>query len=484
MSFRFGAIGVTIFALSLAGCATGGPSPAGAGAGAESALADIDEEDLPQWMRDLPEGSPPRDDEHTTAATTQLILGIQSEDEEERRDRFQRALEAARAGIEADPENPHPWYLAGEALMGLGQVEEAADHFDRAEEIYPRYVIETEVTREEAWLEAFNQGAELFGEGQQAQAVPFFEKAHRIYQGRPEAMLNLADAYSRAGDQDRSAEFYEMAIEVMTGPRALDHDDEVLEQWDEYLEVARFNLAQIMFRQGRFAEAAEIYEEIVAADPENLMALSNLAVAYMSSDQEERATELYDRLLGRPDLDGRDYFLIGVGLYQAQDFEQSARAFGEAWERVPNHREAALNFAQTLYLSDQWEELVANFDRLIEVDPYNGILHRFQAFALSQLERQDEAMAVVDRQDALPFEIDDLELVPIDGGVALMGFMLNRNSEAGSTVRLRITFYDPEGNQVGQTDTNVTLGAEMEQVQFQADLRTQRDVFGYRYQVM
>jgi tetratricopeptide (TPR) repeat protein len=486
MSFRFGAIGAMMFALAMAGCASGGPpSPApGAGEGAEGALADIDLDDLPQWMRDLPDGTPPRDDDHTQVATTQLILGIQSEDEESRQTYFERALAAALEGIEADPTNPLAHYLAGEAYLAVGNVEQAADHFDRAEEIYPRYVIETETTREEAWLESFNQGASLFADGQQAEAVPYFERAHRIYQGRPEAMLNLADAYSRRGDQDRSAEFYEQAIEVMTGPRSLDHEPEVLEQWDEYLEVARFNLAQIFFRQQRFAEAAEIYEALVERDPENLMALSNLAVAYMSSDQEEKATALYDQLLGRPDLDGRDYFLIGIGLYQAQDFEQSARAFKEAWDRVPNHREAALNYAQTLYLSDQWEELVGTWDRFVQLDRYNPILYQFQAYALSQLERQDEAMGVIDAREELPFVIDDVELMPTDQGVALMGSILNEGAEEGTAVRLRVTFYDPDGDRIGETETTVTLGGEGQVSQFQADLRTNDDVFGYRYEVM
>ncbi len=481
MSFRYGAVGaLLIMALAFAGCASpgNGPSP-------EGALAqDYDEDDLPQWMQELPEGTEPRDNEHTDEAVLYLVQAMSAE-EGERARFYQQALEAAEAGIEADPENPQSYYQAGEALLGLGELERAGEMFDRAEELHPRYKIDTEFLREEAWLEAFNSAAELAQEGDREAAKPYFEQAHAIYQGRPEAMLNLAEYYQEEGRLEEASELYQKSLDVIDGPRTEGMDEEVLAQWAEYREIALFNRAQLLFQAERYAEAAEIYEEILEEDPESLMAISNLAVSLVAAGEEERARAIYDDLMNRPGLDARDMFSIGVGLYQAEDFEQSARAFGEAWSAVPNHRDAAFNHLQALFIADQVDEFLDVAEQVIEVDPNNLQAYQMLAQTLVQQDREPEAVEVIDRMEALPFFVRGLELHPVDGGVALVGQVVNNQVDAeGSTARLRIRFYNTEGEEVGTAETEVELAGYEEPVQFQADLATDRDVFGFRYEVL
>jgi len=481
MSFRYGAIGALIFALALGGCASAGNGPAPAG---QATAQDFDEDDLPQWMQELPEGTEPRDNEHTDEAVLYLVQAM-SADEEGRARFYQQALEAAEAGIEADPENPQSYYQAGEALLGLGEIERAGEMFDRAEELHPRYKIDTEFLREEAWLEAFNNAAELAQEGDRAAARPYFEQAHAIYQGRPEAMLNLAEFYQEDGNLEEAGRLYEQAIEVIEGPRTEGMDEEVLEQWNEYLEIALFNHAQILFQAERYVEAAEIYERILEDDPESLMAISNLAVSLVAAGEEERARALYDDLMNRPGLDARDMFSIGVGLYQAEDYEQSARAFGEVWEAVPNHRDAAFNHLQALFIAEQVDEFLDAAERVLEVDPNNLQIYQMLAQTLVQQDREPEAVEVIDRMEDLSFFVRGLELHPVDGGVALVGQVMNNQQDAeGSTARLRVYFYDVDGNEVGTTETEAELGAYEEPVQFQADFATDQDIFGFRYEVL
>jgi tetratricopeptide (TPR) repeat protein len=478
MSFRSGAVGaIMIFALALAGCA----SP---GNGAPDARPAISDEDLPQWMQDLPEGEPPRDNEYTDQATLFLIQAMGSEGED-RAGFLDLALEAAREGIEADPENPQSYYQAGEALLGLDRLEEAAQMFDRAEEIYPRYVIETEFLREEAWLEAFNQGAELSQAGSVEAAVPHFERAHAIYQHRPEAMLNLAEIYQNQGRTDEAIGLYARSVEVMTSPRAEEMDDEFKANWDTFMEVARFNQAQLLFQQERYAEAAAIYEAILEEEPENLMAISNLAVALVAQGRGDEARAIYDDLLNRPGLTARDFFSIGVGLYQSDDFEQAARAFGETFERVPGHRDAIYNMAQSLYLADDFEALLEATRPLLEVDTHNENAYRFRAQSLVQLDRQDEAIAVLEEMEALPFYVDALELQPANGGVAILGLVINQHQDPGTQVRLRVHVYDEQGSRLGSEDVTVQLGAPEEAVQFQGNVSVEpRSAFGFRYEVL
>jgi tetratricopeptide (TPR) repeat protein len=479
MNFRRATAGLLglVVTLTLAACG-------GAGNGPDQITPQgWDEEDLPQWVRDLPEGTEPRDDDDTQEATLYL-LQAQGRQGDQARDFYQRALTAAERAIERDPENPQGYLLAGEAKLGLGNLNEAADLLDRAEEIYPRYILETEVIREQSWIEHYNAGADALQAEDHDEAVVHFEMAHRIYQGRPDAMLQLARLYTERDRVAEAIDIYGTAIELIESPRAEDLDEELVPVWAEGLVIARFNKAQLLFQQERYLEAAEMYEAVLAEDPDDLMALSNVAISYAAAGESERAMAVYDELLGRPDLDARDYFLIGIGLYQVDEFSQAARAFGMALETVPGHRDAHFNRVQSLFLAEEWEALVAAGEALLEVDTHNRAAHQFLAQGLVRMGQEHEAVAIMEQSEDLPFEVSDLQSQRTPQGVAVMGQVVNRSMAAGTTVRFRVFIYSVSGEEVGRTEATVTLGEVEEPVMLQAEFRTNADVLGFRYEVI
>jgi tetratricopeptide (TPR) repeat protein len=470
--------------LSLAVALTLGACGAAVGNGPEGiAPQDWDDEDLPQWVRDLPEGTEPRDDEATQEALLMLLQGHGREGEEAR-EAYGMALDAAERAIEADPENPQGYYLAGEAHLLMGNLEEAARRFDQAEEIYPRYMLETELLREEAWIEEYNEGIQHLQEGDLDQALPYFERAHTIYQGRPDAMLQLASIYGQLDRIDDAIDLYGQAIDLIQGPRGVDLDEELEPVWEESLEIAMFNRAQLLFQSERYLEAAEAYEAILEEDPEDLMALSNLAISLAAAGEGERARALYDELLERPDLDARDYFLTGVGLYQVDEFEQAARAFDRTLDAVPGHRDALFNRVQSLFLAEMWEDLVEAGESLLQLDTHNRNAHQFLAQGLVRLGEEHEAVEVMEQMEALPFDVDDLQIQATGTGAILGGHVVNRHMPGGSEVQLRVHFYTVDGSEAGSTDVSVRLGEPEEAVPFQAEVQSDADVFGFRYEVL
>lgn len=480
MNFRritAGFFGLVVLA-ALAAC--GGP-----GTNGPEGLApqDWDEEDLPQWIRDLPEGTEPREDEHTQEAILHM-LRAQGREGDELEEILHQALEAAEAAIEADPENPQGYFLAGEIHMGLGNLEEAAEMFDRAEEIYPRYVLETEAIREQAWIDEYNEGIEFVQEGDLQGALEYFERAHMIYQGRPDAMIQLASIYTEMDRRDEAIDLYRQASELIQGPRREGMDEEILEAWEEHLLIARFNRAQLLFEAERYLEAAELFEEVLADDPDDMTALTNMAVALTAAGEDERARELFDDLLARPDLGARDYYAVGVGLYQADEFGEAARAFAQTLEVIPGHRDALFNRVQSLFLAEQWEEVIEAGDLLLELDSHNRAAHQFVAQGLVRLGEEHEAVRIMERMEDLPFEVDGLQMEATRNGVAVLGHVVNMNMQPGRDVQLRIHFYTVEGAEAGTTDVTVTLGDTGEAVAFQADLRTGEEIFGFRYEVL
>jgi len=479
MNVRIRGTGILLVTLLMGGCASGG------GGGAEStAPVGFQEDDLPAWVLALPEGVEPSENDQTAEASLFLFQATSTSDPARAAGFFQQALGAAQGSISAEPGNPQGYFLAGRAHLGLGDLAQASQMFDEAERIYPRYVVDTEYLREEQWIEEYN-AAVAFLPDNVSQAIPLLERANMIHKGRPEAMIQLASAYQQLDRIDDAVALYAQVVALVEGPRGRDLGDAaVTAYWAETREIALYNSAQLLFNASRFPEAAAAYERLVALFPEDVMLVGNYGAALVLAGQNDRAMQVFDQLLSRSDLNARDYFIIGVGLYEANELAQAARAFEQAHRRVPQDREALYNFVQSLYFADMLTELLEPAQALVQIDPNNRNAYSFIAQALVHASREQEAVSFLERQQALPFDVAGLNMGVFPDAVAVAGQATNRNAAPGSTVRLRFHFYDLQGASVGTQDVTVTLGAVEAPVGFQVDLATTRDVIGYRYEVL
>jgi tetratricopeptide (TPR) repeat protein len=480
MNFRFGTVLVLAGLFFVVGCAstpeTRAPSTVVTG-------GDPETDELPDWINELPAGVEPRDNEHTAQATLYLGTAMAAGTDELRLSRYETALEHARAGLAADPDNPQSHFQAGEALLSLGRLEEAAPFLDRAEELYPRYILETLGVRETAWIEEYNAGVEYLDAGDTQNAMARFERANMIYSLRPEAMLNLGTVYAQVGRYEDSQQQFANAIEVIEGPWAERVDEEVSEGWFGVLAPTKMNRAQVLLRLERFSDAADVLGELVAADPENLDYVTTYASALVAGGRADQAQALFDDLLGRDGLDAADFLTVGVGLYQVEQYEGAARAFQRAFEIVPNHRDIAFNLSQTLYLNQDWEGLVTSTTKLLEIDELNPMAYRFRANALLELGREPEAMEVYETGQNLPVTVDDLTLRAAGNDVVLVGQATNHGVEGGHQLRLRFTFYDLTGASVGSREETIRFSAQGEARTFQVEAPG-GSVFGFSYEVM
>lgn len=480
MNLRFGAVAVLGAALLVGGCASSGETRS-----PESSILDagLMGDDLPQWVMDLPEGIEPRDNEHTNQAALFLLQAASSGSEEQARTRYEEALSYAEAGIQADPENPQSYLQAGEALLGLDRLEEASRRMDQAEELYPRYVLETAGLREGVWVEYYNAGVEALGVEDLEGAIRNFERADMIYDFRPEAALNLGSTYAQASRFEESAAAFGKVVEIVDGPWADRVDDEVRAEWIAYRNPAMANQAQLLLRLERYDEASEVYAALLEAEPDNLDYLTTYASAMVAAGRGDAAQDLFADLLSREGLDASDYFTIGVGLYQVDEFEGAADAFRRAREVVPNHRDVVFNLAQTLYLMEAWEELETISAHLLEIDPLNELAYRFRANALLQLDQGDEAMEVYTTGEDLPIVLDEVSLRSSGADLVLGGQLSNHGAPAGTEVRLVFTFYEINGGELGTGEATVRFEAQGEARAFELDVPP-GDVFGFSYRVM
>ena len=470
MKVRYGLALVTAFAMMAGACASGGGGPAPSGPEASQAE----------------EGLPIRDNSNTRSADLFLMRALSEEDEAQQQQRYQQALGAALAGITENPDNPKSYFQAGQAYIGLGDYAGADSMLTRTEEMRPAYASETVAYREQGWINLYNDAIQPLNAGQLEEAAALFEQADRLYRGRDEALLNLGSIYSRLGENQRAVDVYSAALVLLE-----ENKEEMLADttqpgiWENHFGIVTTGLAQVYVTMGRHQEAAGIYEDILAENPDDLMVLGNLATVLTQMEMADSAQALYDRILQRPDISEGDLFNVAVGLYQIENYEMAALSFAGVLEMNPMHRDAALNLAQTLSIAEDYEGLIPASQALAELDPRNALAYIYQARAFSETDRTQDANEIFREYQDFGYEISELQMQPYeDGGARLTGQIQNHTKDVGSTVTLRFHFGGEGGVEIGTLDVNITVPEAEAFGAFDAEFSSSEYVRGYRYEVL
>ncbi|HEX6071035.1 MAG TPA: tetratricopeptide repeat protein [Longimicrobiaceae bacterium] len=460
MRVRSGLVLTLAAGLVLGGCAAGA-----AGGGGGPAVSPTG--------KTYPPGTRPTESRFTTPAKLYIAQG-----------QFQRALEEAQRGLAADSTNPQHYFLVGQAQAGLGDFEAADAMFDRAEQIYPAYELEVEPAREAAWADAFNQGVTAYNAGNVQEATVAWEKANRIYSLRPEAYQNLAAVYTQANDYPKAIEAYRgglAALEATPAARALEAE-EVTER-AEAKTAMRENLAELLLFTDQHAEAEALYREQLAEDTDNVALRGKLAAAIAAQPgRAEEAQAIYNELLGRSDLDAATLMEIGVVLFQQKDFARAGEAFRRVTEARPNSRDAWYNYANALYAAENWQPLVTVAERLVQLDPLNYDASLILARAYRDVQQNDKALAELERMDAVPVQLGQMETRQGAGRTTVRGQVTGKKAAAGTPIQLRFTFFGENGAELGTEMVTVTAPAPEATSNFEVVLESETPAVGYRYE--
>ncbi len=484
MNVRTGLALVALFSLLGAGCASAGTGGGGGGSGAAPQRA-AGARPTPRGER-LEVGIRPRDNQHTRSAELYLAQALAANDEAQKQARFRQALEAALAGIAADPQNPKSYYQAGQAYVGLNDFLGADSMLTKAEELHPVYILETEAWREQGWVAAYNKALEPLNAGNLEEALKLFEEAEALYSVRPEAQLQLGSLYSRLNRPDDAVRAFREAMRRLEETKAREMGDTATaEIWQQHWNFARISLGQVLILAQRYEEAAEYLGSLLAENPDDIEILGSLASVLSELGKADSVQALYDRLLNRPGLSERDYFNAGVGLYQIENYAMAAEAFKKAAELNPFNRDARLNLLQTHYAAENWSEVIPAAQAVLEVDPRNGTVWIILTRAFSEMGRVEEANETFRQYEAMGYEIQNLSLEPgLEGGATVRGELKNNSLAPGTPITLRFRFGGQGGREVGTLEVTVEA-PEAEGVRsFTGTFRSSQTVTGYRYEVI
>lgn len=449
-----------LFTFGAAGCSSGGGSSPSSSA--------------PAPVAGMAEGIQPSDNDFTKQAELLLL----QED-------FQAALDAANQSITSEPDNAQGYVQAGRAQLGLGDVAGASESFTKAEELYPSFGPEMRAYRETAWVQAYNDAISEYQAGNLEAAMGHFETGHAIYKDRPEAMLQLGSMYSNSGRTEDAIRVYQEAIALTTGPLLAEQDSAGMAEWAESENIAALNLGQLYAQNEQPGEASRVYSEYLNRHPGDITTLSNLGATLVMAEQADSAMAIYDQILARTDLNAREYFVTGVGLYNVEAYDRAATAFSMSAELNPLNRDAQFNLAQTLYLDSQFEGLYDEAVKLIELDPNNQQAYVLAYQGLKETGRESEGNALIQRADELSFLVEVPTLQPIAGGGAVLsGEVKNVQLDEGSPIVIRVHFTGMNGQELGVEDVTVMAPAADMTTQFSAEINATVPVVGYWYEVV
>lgn len=450
---------VAATAVVLAGCASG----SGGGGAAE-------------------EGNPPRDNSHTRSAELFLTQAQTLGDAT----KYTDALSAANNSILEEPTNPRGYFQAGRAQAGMEDYVAADTLFERALELYPAYAEEVRIERENAWIALFNRSIEPMNAGAPEDGIRLLEMAETIFPGqRPEALINLGVGYSNVDRNDEAVDAFGEALELIRNPRLEGADSATVAGWAEQESSVAFNRAQLLSQLERYDEAAAEYQAYLESNPSDVSALSALAAVMSSAGRPDSAQAIYDRLLNQDELEPRDYFNIGVGLYGAEVFDQAAEAFRKVAEVGPENRDAVYNYAQSLFEAEDWETLLSVGRDLVDLDGYNSNSYHILARALINTGDEQEAVRVLQAGEELPFNLENSRLEPRSGGGgSVEAELINNSLAAGETVTVRVHFVSDDGVVIGSTDIRVEAPAPEAAEPFRADLTSEENVLGFYFEVV
>ena len=302
-------------------------------------------------------------------------------------------------------QDPAAWYYLGRTYLAQGDVVGADSAFSRVEGLQPDCELDIKQYRQNAWAELANAGIQFQQNGQSDSAMVLFREASTIFGGMPHVFENMGVLFATAGRDDSAVVYFEKALKVAEPDTSLvenrnssavnlaivqqrlgKHQEAIvtlrqLLQWKpndtearrsiafsfremgkadsaEAIEqqlVAEFGkmnldslpVADVMavgvshFNNKQYAEAAQIFEKLVAGNPWNRDAVYNLTNAYLALENHEKIIATGRQLLVIEPLYEDAYRLVGQG-YRGLKQQDSLVAVAERLVTLPVNVEVTL----------------------------------------------------------------------------------------------------------------------------------------------
>jgi len=156
-----------------------------------------------------------------------------------------------------------------------------------------------------------------------------------------------------------------------------------------------------LHRQGRFAEAGRIYQDVIRREPRNAEALHYLGLLLYQTGQFEPAAKEIARAIAIEPGVAAMHSNRGAALAALRRFAEAVDSYDAAIALQPGFAEAHANRANALRALHRLEEAVAGYDRALTLNADHAAAHAGRGAALRMLKRPLDALASLERALAL-----------------------------------------------------------------------------------
>jgi tetratricopeptide (TPR) repeat protein len=155
--------------------------------------------------------------------------------------------------------------------------------------------------------------------------------------------------------------------------------------------------AFFLFQQGRLAEAAGVYEQLIKRNPENFDALHYLGILKATSGQIDEAKHLIERSLATPTANLSYIENYASILFKIGDFQKAAQVCETALKKYKTTESLQYVLAIALHKSGRLKEADDAFTSLLQVHPDHLAGNNEKGATLAELRQFEEALHYVDR---------------------------------------------------------------------------------------
>jgi len=234
--------------------------------------------------------------------------------------RFQEAIAATTKSLDLKPDDSF-------AVINIANSYQAMGRYDEAE----KFVLDYMARGFDDSQLYFLLGNVKVHQNEPEQAIPYFEKC---LAGNPQSVSAhnaLAAVYLNRdgpGDLSRAEEHLNSAMAI--NPKLMS---------------LRYNMAQLREKQGRLAEAADLYLQEIQDAPRSYKALFNLSRVYRQMGREDEEYETLRKTIeAEPDFPVAYFYLARIELRRGRDFEEAIRLAKKGIDLKPAPTELPLGY--------------------------------------------------------------------------------------------------------------------------------------------
>ena len=286
--------------------------------------------------------------------------------------RFQDALTLSDALLKTQPRDPVVWTGRGIALAGLSRDRESISSFEKALQISP------------AFLPALKGAAEAGYRSRDQRTAGFLDRLIRLEPGNGVAHAMAGVLAFEADDCRRAVSHFEKArAETAANQQA----------WPLY--------GACLVAVDRAADAAAVFEQLLASHPESDLARFNLGYAQVLAHRNADAVKTLEPLASGPEPKADALNLLAAAQAAEGRLESAVAHLQQAIRLAPKDERNYLDLAALCMQNESGGTAVAIVDAGLENLPQSARLHTVRGILKAQLGKHDDAAAEFDLANEL-----------------------------------------------------------------------------------